>query len=60
MNAAGDWPERVGSLLIEIHSTEGRRQAGIEEMMGYLRDKGFTCRKHEAHWSVVWAKRSPT
>ena len=60
VNAAGDWPERVGSLLIEIHSTEGRRQAGIDEMMGYLRDKGFTCRKHEAHWSVVWAKRSPT
>jgi hypothetical protein len=26
-------------------------------MMGYLRDKGFACRKHEAHWSAVWATR---
>jgi FkbM family methyltransferase len=60
VNAPGEWPERVGSLLIEIHGNEGRRQAGIDEMMGYLRDKGFTCRKHEAHWSAVWAKRSPT
>jgi FkbM family methyltransferase len=57
VKAPGEWPERVGSLLIEIHGTEGRRQAGIDEMMGYLRDKGFTCRKHEAHWSAVWATR---
>jgi FkbM family methyltransferase len=56
----GDWPERVGSLLIEIHGTEGRRQAGIDEMAGYLREKGFTCRKHEAHWCAIWATRSPT
>ena len=34
---AGEWPERVSSLLVEIHGTEGRRQAGIDEMMGYLR-----------------------
>jgi FkbM family methyltransferase len=60
VQASGEWPERVGSLLIEIHGNEGRRQAGIDEMMGYLRDKGFTCRKHEAHWSAIWAKRSPT
>ena len=53
----GEWPERIGSLLIEIHGTEGRRQEGIDEMMGHLRNKGFTCRKHEAHWSAVWAKR---
>ena len=53
----GEWPERVGSLLIEVHGTEGRRQAGMDEMTGYLRDKGFTCRKHDAHWSAVWAKR---
>jgi FkbM family methyltransferase len=58
VKAPGKWPERVGSLLIEIHGTEGRRQTGIDEMTGYLRDKGFTCRKHEAHWSAVWAKRS--
>ena len=57
VQAPGEWPERVGSLLIEIHGTEGRRQEGIDEMMGYLRDKGFTCRKHEAHWSAVWATR---
>jgi FkbM family methyltransferase len=57
VKAPGEWTERVGSLLIEIHGTEGRRQAGIDEMMGYLRDKGFTCRRHEAHWSAVWAKR---
>jgi hypothetical protein len=57
VKAPGEWPERVGRLLIEIHGTEGRRQAGIDEMMGYLQDKGFTCRKHEAHWSAVWAKR---
>jgi len=57
VKAPGEWPERIGSLLIEIHGTEGRRQAGIDEMMGYLRNKGFTCRKHEAHWSAVWAKR---
>ena len=55
--APGEWSERIGSLLIEIHGTEGRRQAGIDEMMGYLRNKGFTCRKHEAHWSAVWATR---
>jgi FkbM family methyltransferase len=60
VQAPGEWPERVGSLLIEIHGNEGRRQAGIDEMMGYLRAKGFTCEKHEAHWSAVWAKRSPT
>jgi FkbM family methyltransferase len=59
VKAPGDWPERVGSLLIEIHGNEGRRQAGMDEMMGYLRDKGFTCRKHETHWSAVWAKKSP-
>ena len=53
----GEWPERIGSLLIEIHGTEGRRQEGIDEMMGHLRNKGFTCRKHEAHWSAVWATR---
>jgi len=57
VKAPGEWPERIGSLLIEIHGTEGQRQAGIDEMMGYLRNKGFTCRKHEAHWSAVWAKR---
>ncbi|HVD43228.1 MAG TPA: FkbM family methyltransferase, partial [Gaiellaceae bacterium] len=57
VQAPGEWPGRVGSLLIEIHGTEGRRQAGIDEMMGYLRDKGFKCGKHEAHWSAVWAKR---
>jgi FkbM family methyltransferase len=57
VKAPGEWPERIGSLLIEIHGTEGRRQAGIDEMMGYLRNKGFTCRKHEALWSAVWAKR---
>jgi FkbM family methyltransferase len=57
VQAPGEWPGRVGSLLIEIHGTEGRRQEGIDEMMGYLRDKGFTCRKHEAHWSAVWATR---
>jgi FkbM family methyltransferase len=57
VKAPGKWPERVGSLLIEIHGTEVRRQAGIDEMMGYLRDKGFTCRNDEAHWSAVWAKR---
>jgi FkbM family methyltransferase len=55
VQAPGAWPERVGTLLIEIHGTEGRRQEGIDEMMGYLRDKGFTCRKHEAHWCAVWA-----
>ena len=60
VKAPGEWPERVGSLLIEIHGNEGRRQAGIDEMTEYLRDKGFTCRKHEAHWSAVWAKRSST
>jgi FkbM family methyltransferase len=27
----GEWPERVGSLLIEVHGNEGRRQAGIDE-----------------------------
>ena len=57
VKAAGEWPERVASLLIEVHGTEGRRQAGVDEMMGYLRSKGFTCRKHEAHWSAVWARR---
>jgi len=57
VQAPGEWPERIGSLLIEIHGTEGRRQEGIDEMMGHLRNKGFTCRKHEAHWSAVWAKR---
>jgi hypothetical protein len=57
VKAAGEWPERVGSLLIEVHGTEGRRQAGVDETMGYLRSKGFTRRKHEAHWSAVWAKR---
>jgi FkbM family methyltransferase len=57
VKAPGEWPERVGSLLIEIHGNEGRRQEGIDEMTGYLRAKGFTCRKHEAHWSAVWAKR---
>ena len=57
VQAPGEWPERIGSLLIEIHGNEGRRQAGIDEMAGYLRDKGFTCRKHEAHWSAVWATR---
>ena len=54
--------------MIEIHGTEGRRQAGIYEMMGYLREKGFTFRKHEADWSAMWGKqegsylflRSPT
>ena len=60
IKAPGEWPERVGSLLVEIHGTEGRRQAGIDEMMGYLREKGFTCRKHEAHWSAVWATREGT
>jgi FkbM family methyltransferase len=57
VRAPGEWPERVGSLLIEIHGTEGQRQAGIDEMMGYLREKDFKCRKHEAHWSAVWAKK---
>jgi FkbM family methyltransferase len=57
VKAPGEWPERIGSLLIEIHGTEGQRQAGIDEMTGYLREKGFTCRKHEAHWSAVWAIR---
>jgi len=58
VKAPGEWPERIGSLLIEVHGNEGRRQAGIDEMTGYLRDKGFTCRKHEAHWSAVWATRA--
>jgi hypothetical protein len=58
--APGEWLERVGSLLIEIHGNEGRRQAGIDEMMVYLRAKGFTCEKPGVHWSAVWAKRSPT
>jgi FkbM family methyltransferase len=58
VTAPGKWPERVGSLLIEIHGNEGRRQAGIDEMTGYLEDKGFTCRKHEAHWSAVWAVKA--
>ena len=57
VQAPGEWPGRVGSLLIEIHGNEGRRQEGIDEMMGHLRVKGFTCRKHEAHWSAVWATR---
>ena len=57
VQAPGEWPQRVGSLLIEIHGNEGRRQEGIDEMMGHLRVKGFTCRKHEAHWSAVWATR---
>lgn len=52
-----DWLASVGSLLIEIHGTEGRRQAGMDEMMGYLREEGFTCRTHDVHWSAVWAKR---
>jgi FkbM family methyltransferase len=57
VKAPGSWPERVGSLLIEIHGTEGRRQEGVDEMTRYLRDKGFACRKHDAHWCAVWAKR---
>ena len=57
VKAPGEWPERVGSLLIEVHGTEGRRQAGIDEMAGYLRDRGYTCWKHDAHWSAVWAKK---
>jgi FkbM family methyltransferase len=57
VKAPGKWPERVGSLLIEVHGTEGRRQEGLDEMAGYLREKGFICRKHEAHWSAVWATR---
>jgi FkbM family methyltransferase len=57
LKAPGAWPERVGSLLVEVHGTEGRREAGVEEFSRYLRDLGFTCRRHEAHWSAVWAKR---
>ena len=53
----GSWPERVGSLLVEIHDTEGRRHEGIDEMMRSLRSKGFTCRPHDIHWSAVWAKK---
>jgi FkbM family methyltransferase len=53
----GSWPERVGSMLVEIHDTEGRRQEGIDEMMRFLRSKGFTCRPHDIHWSAVWAKK---
>jgi FkbM family methyltransferase len=57
VTSSGDWPERVGSLLIEVHERGNGKQAAVEEMMGYLRDRGFLCRKHEVHWSAIWAKR---
>jgi hypothetical protein len=60
VNAPGGLARARREQADRDHGNEGRRQAGIDEMMGYLRDKGFTCRKHEAHWSAVWAKRSPT
>jgi hypothetical protein len=57
VKAPGEWPERIGSLLIEIHGTEGQRQAGIDEMMGISETRASRVRKHEAHWSAVCARR---
>jgi FkbM family methyltransferase len=57
LTSSGDWPERVDSLLVELHGTEGRREAGADEMCGHLRERGFICRRHAAHWSAVWATR---
>jgi hypothetical protein len=54
---AGDWAGRVGSLLVEVH-TPTDKEAAVESMIGSLEAVGFTCSRHEVHWSAIWATRA--
>jgi FkbM family methyltransferase len=58
LDSAGEWAERVGSLLVEVHTPDDK-QAAVESMIGSLEAVGFRCRRHEVHWSAIWATRAP-